>query len=141
MLRRRGSSVRCNPHRFIFQSLQGWVGRWVDPSPLLRIGALAWLRWLDCQRERVDGKARASLPVFFLRSFMARFRRVRGTKSARLSFNLADFVMSEMVAGRISSHDMLTRGIGQALARALRLPSIAGLAGDADLFYEGIDAI
>lgn len=141
MLRRRGSSVRCSPHRFIFQSLQGWVGRWGDPSALLRIGALAWLRWLDCQRERVDGKARVSLLVFFWRSFMARFRRVRGTKSAKLSFNLADFVMAEMVAGRISSHDMLIRGVGQALERALRLPSIAGLAGDAGLFYEGFDAI
>lgn len=141
MLRRRGSSVRCNPHRFIFQRLQGWVGRWGDPSALLRIGALAWLRWLDCQRERVDGKARASLPVFFLWSFMARFRRVRGTKSARLSFNLADFVIAEMVAGRISSHDMLTREMEPTLARALRLPSIAGLAGNAGLLYEGFDAI
>ena len=84
---------------------------------------------------------RASLPVFFLRSFMARFRRVRETKSARLSFNLADFVMAEMVAGRISSHDMLTRGIGQALERALRLPAKSGLGGDAGLLYEGFYAI
>ena len=141
MLRRRGSSVRCSPHRFIFQSLQGWVGLRGDPSSLLRIGALAWLRWFDCQRERVDSKAQALFSVFFWRSFMARFRRVRGTKSARLSFNLADFVMSEMVAGRISSHDMLTREMGPALARALRLPSIAGLAGNAGLLYEGFDAI